>query len=395
MNSITFTCETITPMFLAGADGRTPELRAPSIKGAMRFWWRAMHGHLPLNELKAEEDKIFGGTDRRSSVILTARYVDENINNHTVPKFNYIRDYKENKIGVRYFNVLFYFHDKDREGIAPGVRFEIKLRSQDKSHLIKAATTFWLFSILGGLGSRSRRGNGSFRIIRSKRNGLNSSELPFYKKNREGKYQIGDIRTIKEVVAFSKHNDFVNFSHLQGANIFYSKGISRGKGFDKWHDAVHDIAFKMMQVRDSNTKYDQGRNIEKFTMDDIDKKAAFGLPFNILGNGSVNLFLNNQGDYIDTRRASPLIVSLTKIGKNLYWTATFLQGIFMPENASIIHVDRNGKKRMSKEKESTVLVEEFKERLRNEWMTLDEIFDAELEGIVSNNSNRTIKFLDF
>jgi len=33
-------------MFLAGADGVTPELRAPSIKGAMRFWWRACNGHL-------------------------------------------------------------------------------------------------------------------------------------------------------------------------------------------------------------------------------------------------------------------------------------------------------------------------------------------------------------
>ena len=62
MNKIIFECETITPMFLSGADGRTPELRAPSIKGALRFWWRAMNGHLPLNELRKEEAKIFGGT---------------------------------------------------------------------------------------------------------------------------------------------------------------------------------------------------------------------------------------------------------------------------------------------------------------------------------------------
>ncbi len=41
MKSIKFTLETITPLFLAGADGQTPELRPPSIKGMMRFWWRA------------------------------------------------------------------------------------------------------------------------------------------------------------------------------------------------------------------------------------------------------------------------------------------------------------------------------------------------------------------
>ncbi len=53
MKTIEFECETITPMFLAGADGKTPELRPPSIKGLMRFWWRAMNGHLPLNNLKS------------------------------------------------------------------------------------------------------------------------------------------------------------------------------------------------------------------------------------------------------------------------------------------------------------------------------------------------------
>jgi CRISPR-associated protein Cmr1 len=63
MKSITFTCETITPMFLSGADGQTPELRAPSIKGALRFWWRAVNGHLELKELKEKEATIFGSPD--------------------------------------------------------------------------------------------------------------------------------------------------------------------------------------------------------------------------------------------------------------------------------------------------------------------------------------------
>ncbi|HHM20795.1 MAG TPA: type III-B CRISPR module RAMP protein Cmr1, partial [Bacteroidetes bacterium] len=72
MEKITFTCETITPMFIAGADGKTPELRAPGIKGALRFWWRAVNGHLSLKELKKREAEIFGGTDpaRRSRVVV-------------------------------------------------------------------------------------------------------------------------------------------------------------------------------------------------------------------------------------------------------------------------------------------------------------------------------------
>jgi CRISPR-associated protein Cmr1 len=76
MNAITFECETITPMFLGGADGRTPELRPPSIKGAMRFWWRAMNGHLPLEDLKKKEARIFGGSgekEGRSRIVLRVK----------------------------------------------------------------------------------------------------------------------------------------------------------------------------------------------------------------------------------------------------------------------------------------------------------------------------------
>ena len=44
-----FECETITPMFMYEADGITPELRPASIKGVMRFWWRAINGNLSLD----------------------------------------------------------------------------------------------------------------------------------------------------------------------------------------------------------------------------------------------------------------------------------------------------------------------------------------------------------
>ena len=67
MEKIIFECESITPMFMYGADGKTPELRPASIKGVMRFWWRAIHGDLPLDKLKKQEDEIFGSTDKRSS----------------------------------------------------------------------------------------------------------------------------------------------------------------------------------------------------------------------------------------------------------------------------------------------------------------------------------------
>ena len=62
MDKIILKCEIVTPMFCYGADGKTPELRAPSLKGALRFWWRAIHPNLDLERLKKEETEIFGGS---------------------------------------------------------------------------------------------------------------------------------------------------------------------------------------------------------------------------------------------------------------------------------------------------------------------------------------------
>ena len=50
METITFNCRFITPAFLGGANPKgTPELRPPTIKGALRFWWRAQRG---ISDLK-------------------------------------------------------------------------------------------------------------------------------------------------------------------------------------------------------------------------------------------------------------------------------------------------------------------------------------------------------
>ncbi|MFQ3675622.1 MAG: type III-B CRISPR module RAMP protein Cmr1 [Endomicrobiia bacterium] len=57
MKTVKFECEVITPMFLCGADGRTAELRPPSIKGLMRFWWRALKGLEDIAKLREEESK--------------------------------------------------------------------------------------------------------------------------------------------------------------------------------------------------------------------------------------------------------------------------------------------------------------------------------------------------
>ena len=59
METLTVTLKTITPLFLGGAESdKWAELRAPSIKGAMRFWYGAIDP-----EYRTNEPNIFGSTD--------------------------------------------------------------------------------------------------------------------------------------------------------------------------------------------------------------------------------------------------------------------------------------------------------------------------------------------
>jgi CRISPR type III-B/RAMP module RAMP protein Cmr1 len=42
MKQLAFKMQVVTPLFLSGADQHVAELRPPSIRGALRFWFRAM-----------------------------------------------------------------------------------------------------------------------------------------------------------------------------------------------------------------------------------------------------------------------------------------------------------------------------------------------------------------
>lgn len=153
MHSITFTCETITPMFLSGANGQTPELRAPSIKGALRFWWRALNGHLPLEELKRQEGEIFGNTDRRSKVMIQVdsqsrknEFTNASPTPHN-PRFQ--------KSAFR-IGTIFKVHLSISNEVKKGEKIIFSFK--DLNNL------FLLMATLGGIGGRARRGFGAFNV---------------------------------------------------------------------------------------------------------------------------------------------------------------------------------------------------------------------------------------
>ncbi len=188
MESITFTCETITPMFMAGADGITPELRAPSIKGALRFWWRAMNGHLSLENMKKVEGEIFGSTEKRSKVIIRV------IQKLKESSFKPLLPHKPDSFKSNGFNEK--------------LQFEIKFSLTSSEHftLEQLKSLFILTVTLGGFGKRSRRGMGSVKI-------LNTENLP---KTKE------DILTMIKIIN-------PKFSYNSNAEYPIIKNIEIGK----------------------------------------------------------------------------------------------------------------------------------------------------------------------
>jgi CRISPR-associated protein Cmr1 len=134
-------CKTITPLLLTGADGRTLELRPPSIKGMMRFWWRAVNGDLSLEELKKRESDLFGTSNEK----VGKSKVRIRIQNGILKQTNYF---------------LLPHRDAARVNcISPDQNISIILSSYSNTQVYSNILKLCL--ILGGFGKRSRRGFGS------------------------------------------------------------------------------------------------------------------------------------------------------------------------------------------------------------------------------------------
>jgi len=214
MQTITFECEVITPMFLAGADGVTPELRPASIKGALRFWWRAMNGHLvsedgDLSALKNREAEIFGGSgdgQGRSKVVV--RVVSKDF---SVEQFGRVN------MNIKYLA----YGSEERNFIDVGSTFDVKISinvsNSDEILAIKndIKIAFSLLTYFGGLGSKSRNGFGCF-----------------YSKNVFSFEQLKDKITKMD-------NNYVSFTSFSNNCQIY---LSTYENITTWEDAINKLS---------------------------------------------------------------------------------------------------------------------------------------------------------
>jgi len=174
MDSKEFDVEVVTPMFLGGANTQDAELRVPSIKGMLRFWWRATCGIDSLKKMKEKEAEIFGSTDRKASFSIQIEKPD-----NTKPVLKNLPqgwrvhvENKEFKIGI--IDYLAYGVRDHKKGytrahIPSGSSFKLKFFFYDKNQQENILNAFYSFVNHGGLGAKNRNGFGSLYLKNSKK----------------------------------------------------------------------------------------------------------------------------------------------------------------------------------------------------------------------------------
>ncbi len=179
MQKLIATYRIVTPMFIGDAEQKATSVRPPSIKGALRFWWRALNWRhqlefsandvsLALQNLHAEEAYLFGSAaqDNSGGQGCFLLQVTEQ------PKYKIDKTWPQNNTGSGYLgfglfesgNVGTGNFQPHREAIVEGSHFTLQLGFKPKtsaSTIESLRETLQVWSLLGGLGSRARRGFGS------------------------------------------------------------------------------------------------------------------------------------------------------------------------------------------------------------------------------------------
>ncbi len=204
MQFITIALEVLTPAFVSGADQEKVEIRSATIRGLLRFWWRAVRAEHRVERLAREEGAIFGSQELqiRSPLRITVEVSGERL--QVIPagspaprsgvQYTYVRQGRQGSTDVlpylAYGPVRLLSREERqryqgdrrspftdgrgetkrgplfiRPAIAPGARFEVALSwragtlSEDQVLSVVEAAAAW--TTLGGIGTRSRKGFGA------------------------------------------------------------------------------------------------------------------------------------------------------------------------------------------------------------------------------------------
>lgn len=347
--TITATYRIVTPMFCGGADQSIAELRLPSLKGALRFWWRAvMWGEVTdYRELIRREALLFGASDQTAGQSkLRLRLVKKKLADVIKPPAIFERGRLS---GAHYlgYGVMEAFRSAKKgteagqltRPMIPGGEFTIECRFSrlaDDIHVEEIRRALLMLGTVGGLGSKSRKGFGSLTLTDLCRNNevLN---VPKAATDRLREILPAGLQAGEpEWTAWSKNSVVVNAT----ANPATAAELLDKLGREQIHYRSWGKEGRVLgKESERNFEEDQHlcRHLQIMSTGQpvsisYPRRVVFGLPHNY-GPGRNNEVKPENHD----RRASPLFLHIDQPDDQSapVALAAFLPSRFLPENEQI------------------------------------------------------------
>lgn len=345
----------VTPLFMGGADPKVPELRVPGIKGALRFWWRALAWSWcggDLSRIRDLEGQIFGSTKNGQSCVImdlcgaNAKSANEPFfeKRHGLIYLGYgpidggelTRDYLKTPLDA----TLRIRIRPTRSNKAPEPSDESEIKDQISKTLIA-------MGLFGGLGARSRRGFGSFNIIELNVDGKNKFVCPMNKDQL-----IEEIkRFFKSLNLYNGLPEYTAFSSETEVCLFENTGADPLELLDMVGEAM--MTYRLGTRKRSGKAFVKSGGFKEDTelakralyskVSEHPKRLFFGLPHNYhFKNSGKNLEIRGKNH---DRRASPLLIHVQKLGREYAAVAALMPSRFLPLGEKILMRPGGGKEK--------------------------------------------------
>lgn len=368
----------VTPLFCAGANPEgPPELRLPSFKGVLRYWWHALAWAEyagDLHVIRQQEDLLFGSAGGGQSRVSMRLTQDSNPPAASRGEVLTVSQTNKNVVGdgARYlgYGVMKAFGinggQLTRACLRAPLDFTVRMRARDLNERESAMLANALIALgtLGGMGAKSRKGYGSLALRSLRVHGVEQWNAPQSMSGLRGAIaklqRNGGAAAFPEFTALSRKTRHVLLSSekkepmelldLVGREFVRFRSWGRnGKILGGRVDSEHNF-------RDDHDLMMQSNRRDKHP-----RRIAFGLPHNYGPRPDKQVGPFDKG--LD-RRASPLFIHIHDCGGALVAVLSFLPARFLPNGRSDISVGgtRAGQ---APEEELYRPIHEFLDRLLN------------------------------
>ena len=334
----------VTPLFGGGAQPVEGDsaLRVPALRGALRFWLRAvLWGRLGnVGEVYKVEEELFGSADKGQGLVLLRLKVleEENRRRYTVEEAK--RQWGVGK-GKGYMTYGLLQKEGPRPWVEPGARYELgllckpKMTEEQRQWLEMALRAFALF---GNVGAKSRKGFGSLALEAAE--GL-TWQLP----QTLAAWQVEMTKLLDEIgvrEGLPPYSAFSGRSRLvlaqPATNDAWSFLDYIGGEMIKFRSWGHNGRIFCGEAKrlfrcdhDGVMKVGQGENPAS-----MPRRAIFGLPHNYRYSSGLQVQVNAYGDGKDQRRASPLFFKALPLANGKYALAALLLAAeFLPSTMQV------------------------------------------------------------